>query len=104
MADLAPLIPCRDCDLTRQMPDDYRVFNPRCLWCGARYFAELQFWPAVTVTAGLETRSETKEERRAWQGRVLDAWEANGHSREKLRELALSGVRPLAPVEERRKR
>jgi hypothetical protein len=93
---------CAECFNARHSPD-YRVFDPLCLWCGARYFQRLRTAPPVTAQDGFRSRPETQDERKSWMTRVLDAWEKQGHDRARMRELAMADAIPYEPVTGRRK-
>jgi hypothetical protein len=93
---------CTECQAAQQAPTR-RVYSPACLWCGARYFQSLRTFPPVTVPDGTLERLETKEERKAWMERVLNAWEKQGHDRAHMRELAMAAEIPYEPAIGRRK-
>jgi hypothetical protein len=76
---------CEDCAAARMNPEWYRRYTPSCLWCGARYVQQLR-------RLGLEKKALD-----AWRTRVMDDWEAFGHDRQQLRELALAKEIPLDP-------
>jgi hypothetical protein len=88
---------CAECQNARES-SDYRVFDPLCLWCGARYFQRLRTAPPVTVPDGMQERLETKAERLAWMERVLVGWEKQGHDRAAMRALAMDREIPYEPV------
>ncbi|MBX3653219.1 MAG: hypothetical protein KF686_03480 [Ramlibacter sp.] len=75
---------CDCCDVARVV-NGFRQFSPDCLWCGARYLKAVK-----TVASGkaLET----------WRESIISTWEAYGHTRERLRELARPAGVPLAPM------
>jgi hypothetical protein len=76
---------CEECARARANPDHHRVYDPACLWCGARYVKQLrQYYPGKTDLA---------EKRKA----AMDVWERNGHDRVQLRELATAAALPLEP-------
>lgn len=68
---------CEDCNHARIAPL-YRLYNPACLWCGARLIQRLG-----TI---LRPSSEIVQRRR----QVLQDWMAYGHDERRLRTLAKS--------------
>ncbi len=87
---------CSDCEAARLGPT-YRRYDPRCLYCGARYFQSLRTFPTIQVKVDVSTtRDETKEERKAWMSKVLDTWAKYGHDRTQLRDLAMGATVPYA--------
>lgn len=66
----------------------FSQFNPRCIWCGARYLK------AVKLVASGQKLEE-------WRLHILDTWEKAGHDRKKLAELAKPSGIPLEPVQEK---
>lgn len=88
---------CADCNIARQQPE-YRVFDPKCLWCGARYFQLLRQVPPRELVDGMDTKPETKDQRTHWMTQVLDTWQKQGHDRARLRELGMAAVIPYEPV------
>lgn len=81
---------CEDCAGARASPEHHRRYDPRCLWCGARYVQQLR-------------RLELpKKELDAWRVRVMDDWEKFGHDRMRLRELAMAKALPVEPSAGRR--
>ncbi len=89
---------CECCTTARACDGYYRVFDPACLWCGARYFQLLRSWPAIKVAS----RAETKEERQAWRSTVLATWKAQGHDMAKVLALAAAKDCPLKPIKKGR--
>ena len=66
---------CQDCKIAQEN-HEYTMFNPACLYCGARLIQRLA---SLDITkADLHTRRKA----------VLDDWEKFGHKREQIRELA----------------
>lgn len=95
---------CDECRAACEWPE-HRVFDPLCLWCGARCFQMLKTWPpARDVDDGNgSTRPETREERQAWRADVLRRWAAHGHSAERMKELAAGEAMPIEPQPKRRR-
>lgn len=78
---------CETCTATRICAGHNRVYDPLCLWCGARYIKQLgQF-------GGTFTNAEIAQRRRD----VLRDWMAFGHDETEMRELA-KGPMPVEPV------
>jgi len=81
------ILMCDQCTIARVQPD-YRLYNPACLWCGARIIQCATAWhqPAQTVA----------ERRR----HSLALWVAHGHSEEKIRALVKGSlaIEPVSPV------
>ncbi len=82
---------CDTCAAARICAGHNRVYDPLCLWCGARYIKQIGSLPA-----------QTKEEVAAWRRGVLRDWMAFGHDETELRELA-KGPMPVEPVTGRKK-
>lgn len=80
-------MPCDCCNTARSFPE-YRMFDPACLYCGARYIQFLGMGvfelPSTTVKALRE--------------KVLNDWEAHGHERVEIREIALVKELAVMPV------
>lgn len=66
---------CKNCETSIDFPD-YRMFNPACLFCGARYIQLLGRRPL--------TREQCQVRRR----QVLSTWMQHGHDEQQLRALA----------------
>lgn len=81
---------CADCDAARETRGLWYLFDPLCIWCGARLIQWIQ-----------RLRDRPREERVARCRVVLTDWVSYGHSERELRELAASGSMPLAPHGER---
>ena len=79
-------MPCKCCKDAREYPDARVLFDPRCLWCGARL---LQRIPAFC-----KTNAEASQRRKA----QLAVWMAQGHAESELRELAKSKTLAFEPV------
>lgn len=90
---------CDECTAAREAPE-HRLFNPLCVWCGARYFRRLKTWPAPrTMEDGNgNARPETKDERQQWRADVLRWWAQYGHDVERMKALASAETLPLAPA------
>jgi hypothetical protein len=83
--------PCTDCLAARESRGAYRVYNPLCLYCGARI---LQMMPKVC-----STNAETTQRRRA----MLKVWVDLDHDEIELRELAKQKSIAFEPVTKRAK-
>lgn len=65
---------CKDCQAAKESPD-YRMFDPTCLYCGARLLQRLESLP-IGVT---ECRQRQKS--------ALSLWQTMGHAEQDLRRL-----------------
>lgn len=74
---------CQDCSNAAQSPR-YRTYNPACLPCGARFVKQLK------------ELDLTEKQLADWRSKVMDDWEAYGHDRAALRELARAKGLPYA--------
>ena len=84
---------CECCKVAREYPNlTHKVYDPKCIHCGARYLQVLRTWP--------EELSDV--ERRAWQERVLNTWTDYGHPKQKLWDLMTADKLAFAPVERSR--
>lgn len=86
MTDTRP--PCDSCAVARGFPD-YRLFDPACLWCGARYWRLL---PDVAPRAADLTRRRDA---------VVATWSKYGHDPRELVTLAGAPGLPLEPEQRR---
>ena len=75
---------CENCAVAKKNPA-WRMFNPACLYCGARL---IQVLGMLAIT-----RTDCRDRRRA----VLADWGAQGHAEADLRRLA-GGPVALPPV------
>ena len=75
---------CKNCDIARGFPG-YRMFNPACLYCGARLIQSLGRLPIPA--------SECRQRRQA----ALALWLRQGHSEAVIREL-VKGPLPIGPA------
>lgn len=80
---------CDDCAAAREN-HEYRRFDPRCLYCGARY------WRAVG-------KMRTGDALAKWRGHILDVWGELGHDRKEIAALGAAKARPFEPVTKARK-
>ncbi len=69
------MTPCPDCTKAQTNPQ-HRLFNPACLYCGARIIQHLGTLPIST--SEIATRRRTN----------LADWVAHGHSEAQIRALA----------------
>lgn len=76
---------CKCCNTAREFPG-YRLFDPACLHCGARY---IQAIGACAIA---------KSEAQKWKTKVLNDWLRHGHPETALRALAASMAPSLTPV------
>lgn len=76
---------CKNCQVAKGF-NGYRLFNPACLYCGAR---------VIQLLGGLPIRAtECSQRRRA----MLEVWVEYGHPEAKIRELA-AGKLCIGPEE-----
>jgi hypothetical protein len=68
------VVPCEDCAAARVNPD-YKVYSPKCLWCGARY------WLGVAHSRKPD----------AWREHIGAVWSKHGHKPARIAEAALAG-------------
>ncbi len=66
--------PCECCQRASVAPN-YPQHDPACLWCGARYWRNVQDFRSGARLA-------------AWREHILATWEAIGHNRDELVKLA----------------
>ncbi len=76
---------CTNCETARTFPQ-YRLFNPVCLYCGARLIQSLGLLPIPV--------SECKTRRQA----MLALWLSQGHNEAQIREL-VKGPLAIAPIQ-----
>lgn len=76
---------CTECERARISA--YRLFNPTCLWCGARLIQRIQGMPITPSSKSARCKQ------------VLTDWMAYGHSEQLLRQLAKQSTPPLEPIE-----
>jgi hypothetical protein len=84
---------CDDCTQARMAPAHAR-YDPRCLWCGARYARAVRTRPDLIFPAQVDGQEMG---RRQWFEHVLATWEKAGHDPQQLRELAAGDAVPLEP-------
>lgn len=77
---------CADCEAARTTGGHWRMYDPLCLWCGARLLQVIRGLPMV------DRASKT-----ARMKRVLVDWVSYGHSEKALRAMEAEGSMPLAP-------
>lgn len=77
---------CVECSRARESGFMWRMYDPACLWCGARYLQ------------ALGRRQLGESVIRSRRSHVLDVWHAQGHSREELRSLAKATAMPMQPL------
>ena len=77
---------CADCQASRICTGHWRLFDPRCLWCGARILQQIPRFCG--------TNAEASQRRRA----MLAVWVEQGHEEGELRELAKSKSLAYAPI------
>jgi hypothetical protein len=83
-------VTCADCTATREAPM-HRMFNPACVYCGARLIQRLG------------KLNRPREEITARRRQVLADWVAYGHAEDRLRLLAKGSV-PLEPEQPKKGR
>jgi hypothetical protein len=93
-------VSCEDCERARAS-FDWKRYDLKCVYCGARYIAELNTWPRRLMGDGFKQHEETREERKAWRQKVVDDWTAYGHAEAQLLQLATAGKVPFEPVTKR---
>jgi hypothetical protein len=76
---------CQDCSAARETSGLWRLFDPKCLHCGARLIQQIGQLPIPP--------SDITRRRRA----VLADWIAQGHAEKDIREL-VRGPLALEPV------
>lgn len=81
---------CKAISIHQCDPAKRSMFNPACLWCGAR---QIQYIQRVLVIG----RDAKAKECRG----VLERWMELGHSETELRNLAKQGAWAVAPVNTR---
>lgn len=74
---------CVNCEIVKKNPS-YRLFNPACLYCGARI---IQVIGALAIT-----RADCRDRRRA----MLMDWVAQGHAEAEIRAL-VDGPLAISP-------
>lgn len=79
---------CKAISVHQCDPAKKSMFNPACLWCGAR---QIQYIQRMLVIG----RDAKAKECRG----VLERWMELGHSETELRNLAKQGAWAVAPVE-----
>lgn len=89
---------CEDCDRARRS-SDYRLFDLKCLWCGARYARQVRTREGLQLPAQVAGQEMS---RRQWFDHVVKAWTDWGHDQAKLLDLARGDATPFAPVGGRR--
>lgn len=76
---------CSDCMAAREALGNWRFYDPRCLWCGARCLQRIPKFSA--------TNAEASQRRKL----VLRDWVAQGHSEIEIREL-VAGPMAFEPI------
>jgi hypothetical protein len=76
---------CTDCQAARETMGLWRMYNPACLWCGARLIQKIG---RLSIP-----QSEATARRKV----VLADWIKQGHSEQELRDLA-KGPMAFEPV------
>jgi hypothetical protein len=79
-------VSCQDCLTARETLGEHRLFDPKCLYCGARCIRRIPKFCG--------TDAEAVQRRRV----VLRDWMAMGHSEAELRELARGKTLAYEPV------
>ncbi len=77
---------CEDCAVAREHPL-HRLFNPACLWCGARLIQHIRRLKGIRPTDELTARCKV----------VLKDWMAYGHAESELRALC-DGPMAIQPI------
>lgn len=77
---------CPDCYAARETAGHHRLFNPACLFCGARLIQ------AIGKVGN--TNAEISQRRKA----VLADWMAAGHAEAEIRELARAQSMAVEPA------
>lgn len=77
---------CEDCARAREGPG-WPMFNPACLWCGARLIQRIRALKGV----------RPREELVARVAAAKSSWLSYGHSEKALGELVAQKKLPLAP-------
>jgi hypothetical protein len=80
---------CECCTASRETNGVYRLFDPKCIYCGARLIQKIG---KLQIAA-----SEARDRRKA----VLGDWCSYGHSEKAIRAL-VRGPAALEPVERRK--
>lgn len=76
---------CECCQRAKAGPG-YAMFDPACLWCGARLIWHIQ-------------RKQISRAEKAQRCRqALEDWVHHGHGEEEVRRLAKMSLPPLAPL------
>lgn len=76
---------CTDCQAARETTGLWRMYNPACLWCGARLIQMIGRLPIA--------QREATARRKA----VLADWVKQGHSEQEIRDL-VKGPMAVEPV------
>jgi hypothetical protein len=76
---------CSDCMAARETSGNWRFYDPRCLWCGARCIQRIPKF--------CETNAEASQRRKI----VLRDWMAMGHAEKEIREL-VAGPMAFEPI------
>lgn len=76
---------CEDCT-NATGNTHYLVFNPACLYCGARYLRAIR------------RRPMTRQAVETYQTHILDSWARYGHNPETIRQMARDNEWPCGPA------
>lgn len=76
--------PCDNCAVARGGFPEYRLYNPACLYCGARH---------VRLLENFATGEALKVRRRA----AVAYWKTFGHDTKTLVDMAKAGPLPIEP-------
>jgi hypothetical protein len=76
---------CADCEASRINAGHWRLFDPRCLWCGVRILQQIPKFCGTTA--------EASQRRKA----ALAVWVERGHAEKVIRSL-VDGPLAYAPV------
>jgi hypothetical protein len=71
-----------------------RTYDPRCLWCGARYAWYVRTRTDLQLPAQVAGQEMS---RRQWFDHVIETWAKHGHDPERLKELAREEKPPREP-------
>lgn len=77
---------CQDCSAARETAGLWRMFDPRCLYCGGRLLQRIGKLPIM--------HSHIAQRRKV----VLADWVAMGHAEQELRDLAGSKEMAAEPI------
>lgn len=77
---------CQDCSASRESSGAHRLFDPLCLFCGARLIQAIGKLPISPESVIARRRA------------VLADWMAMGHAEQDLRDLAKAKAPALEPI------